>query len=70
MPIWRTGKPRSAIARDPTIVDKGNTERSAVFDYDVGNKQDDTNELLKLIVLHLETLTKEDFNTDDTKGFI
>jgi hypothetical protein len=70
MPIWRTGKPRSAIVRDPTIVDKGNIERSAVFDYDVGSKQDDTNELLKLVVLHLTSITNEDFNTEDTKGLI
>ena len=51
MPIYRTGKPQSSIVRDPTIIRKGTIDREASYDYDIIDRLDINNELLKLMLL-------------------
>jgi hypothetical protein len=70
MPIYRTGKSQSSIVRDPTIIRKGTIDREASYDYDIIDRLDINNELLKLMLLNLMSITDEEFRSDDTKGLI
>ena len=70
MPIYRTGKPRSGKERDATINEKGNIQRSSTYDYETASSLKELKILMEYVVLHLQSMTNEDFNTDDTKGLI
>ena len=70
MPIYRTGKPQSGTNRDATINKKGSEYRGSVYDYDVADKLDTSNMLLAKMILHLQSITGEEFNEIDTKDLV
>jgi hypothetical protein len=68
--FWRTGKPRSGIERDPTINEKGGVSRTSTYDYDTIEILGNIDTTLKLMLLHLQSMTGEEFKEDDTKDII
>jgi hypothetical protein len=67
MAIWRTGKPRSGIERDATINKLGVKSRESVYDYRVAEFLEELLIVNKLMVLHLQAMSDEEFKEYDTK---